>query len=196
MSHAPDESQLLYFSAYGRDVLVGNPENEDDTHLVTREQFRLFVAYSHALRNKPPHARPPSPLGYEFFAHAFNSEGLQSTASYLDESGAVVSIGSALEATDVISDEEDSEITVSTSRMEQMEKMVWHTAISATHQREKIEQRRAGQRKERNFGRKQTQKLNKRGLGRVRKQADLPTTYPVTGSSSVAPPEEAMAEMD
>ncbi|KAG1790264.1 uncharacterized protein HD556DRAFT_1310677 [Suillus plorans] len=174
MSHAPDESQLLYFSAYGQDVLVGNPENEDDTHLVTREH----------------------PLGYEFFAHAFNSEGLQSTASYLDESGAVVSIGSALEATDVISDEEDSEITVSTSRMEQMEKMVWHTAISAAHQREKIEQRRAGQRKERNFGRKQTQKLNKRGLGRVRKQPDLPTTYPVMGSSSVAPPEEAMAEMD
>ncbi|KAG2119712.1 uncharacterized protein F5147DRAFT_647609 [Suillus discolor] len=196
MSHTPDESHLLFFSAHGRDVLVGNPENKDDSHLVTRDQLKLFVAYSHALRNKPPHARPPSPLGYEFFAHTFNSEGLPSTASYIDESGTVVSTGSAIEITDVISDEEDSEITVSSARMAQVEQMVWHTALSASHQQEKIEQRRAGQRKERNFGRKQTQKLNKRGLGKIRKETDLPTTYLVAGSSSAAPPEEVMTEMD
>ncbi|KAG2118472.1 hypothetical protein DEU56DRAFT_139727 [Suillus clintonianus] len=193
MTIPTDDQQLLYFSAYGREVLVGNPENEDDSHLVTRDQLKLFVAYSHALRNKSADARPPSPLGYEFFAHAFNSEGLTSTASYLDELGAVVSTGSSMELTDIIDDDEDTEITLSSTRMEQVEKMVWHTALSASHQREKMDARRAGQRKTKNYGRKQEQKLTKKGLGKIRKASDLPSAQSSAGPSNLSPvAEESM----
>ncbi|KAG1779098.1 hypothetical protein EV702DRAFT_1044054 [Suillus placidus] len=106
MTIAPDEGHLLYFSGHGKDILVGNPENEEDLHLITRDQLKLFIAYSHALRNKAPHARPPSPLGYEFFMHAFNNEGLPSTASYIDVNGLVINAGAALELSDIIARED------------------------------------------------------------------------------------------
>jgi hypothetical protein len=116
-------------------------------------------------------------LGYDFFAHAFNSEGLHSSASYLDDQGVVVSTKAAMAVSDILGVDEDAVVTLPTTRMEEVEKMVWHTALSASRQREKMEMRRAGQRKEKNFGRKQVQKLNKKGLGKVRKEADQPTTY-------------------
>ncbi|KAG1764865.1 hypothetical protein EV702DRAFT_1153340 [Suillus placidus] len=190
-----DDGNLLYFAGHGRNILISSPENSDDTHLVSRDQLKLFIAYSHALRNKSPCTRPPNPLGYDFFAHTFNSEGLHSSASYLDETGSVVSAGASPELADIIGEEDEEDVSVSSLRMAQVEKMVWQTALSATHQREKMEICRAGQRKERNFGCKQTQKLNKRGLGRVRKEADLPTTYPVAGPSTSGTTNEAKAEM-
>ncbi|KAG1764623.1 hypothetical protein EDD22DRAFT_845768 [Suillus occidentalis] len=162
--------------------------------LVTRDQLRLYVAYSHALRNKAPCARPPTPLGYDFFAHALNSEGLPSSASYLDEQGHVVSTGAAVEIRDIISKEEaaESNLTLSATRMEQVEKMVWHTALNASHQRERIEARRASQQKEKNFGRKHDQKLRKKGLGKVRKEADQHTTYPEVCTSAGHPVDKEM----
>ncbi|KAG1792609.1 uncharacterized protein HD556DRAFT_1309157 [Suillus plorans] len=196
MTVPQDEGDLLYFVGHGHDVLIRNPENPDEAHLITCDQLKLFVAYSHILRNKGPRSRPPGPLGYEFFAQAFNSEGLHSSASYLDEHGTVVSAGSSIEALDIIGDDNKDDTTVSSTRMAQMEKMVWHTALSATHQREKMEMRRAGQRKEKNFGRKQAQKLQKKGLGRIRKETNLPTTYPVVGTSSGPVIEETMATED
>jgi hypothetical protein len=129
-------------------------------------------------------------LGYEFFAHAFNSEGLASTASYIDEHGLVVSTGAALELADILDEEEDVEITLLSSRMAQVEQMVWHTALSASHQREKMEARRAGQRKDRNYGRKQEQKLHKKGLGKIRKVTDLKAGDARASSSTPSTPVE------
>lgn len=183
MSIAPDEGNLLYFSGHGKDILVGNLENEEDSHLITCDQSRLFISYSHALCNKAPHARPPSPLDYEFFAHTFNSEGLTSTASYIDENGLVVSTGAALDISDIIGDDDDMELTLSTTHMAQVEKMVWHTTLSASHQRERMEARCAGQRKEKNFGQKQEQKLHKKGLGKIRKGGDLKLANTLAGPS-------------
>lgn len=59
-----------------------------------------------------------------------------------------------------------------------------------------MELRRAGQRKEKNFGRKQTQKLNKKGLGKVRKETDLTPNHPVAGPSSSSVVEEVMVTED
>ncbi|KAG2109009.1 uncharacterized protein F5147DRAFT_652584 [Suillus discolor] len=192
-----DEGDLLYFTGHRHDILIRNPENPNDSHLIMHDQLKLFVMYSHTLRNKGPCSRPPGPLGYKFFVQAFNSEGLHSSASYLDEHGTVISAGSSIEASDIIGDDDDDEnTTVSSTRMGQMEKMVWHTALSTTHQREKMEMRRAGQCKEKNFRRKQAQKLHKKGLGKIRKETDLPTTYPVTGPSSGAVIKETMATED
>ncbi|KAG2746002.1 hypothetical protein P692DRAFT_20740403 [Suillus brevipes Sb2] len=186
MNPSPDDGHLSYFSGHGTNVLIENPDLPDDSYLITRDQLKLYVAHSHALRNKAPRARPPTPLGYDFFAHAFNSEGLPATASYLDEQGTVISTGSSVEIGDIMGEEDEGEtnLTMSAARMEQVEKMVWHTTLNASHQRERIEARRASQRKEKNFGRKQDQKLRKKGLGKVRKEADQPTTYPVAGAST------------
>jgi len=184
MSIAPDDGNLLYFSGQGRNVLISSPDDAEGPYVVTREQLKLFADYSHILRNKSPRARPSAPLGYEFFAHAFNSEGLHSSASYIDDQGMVVSTKAAMELADIVGKEEDAVVSLPTTRMQEVEKMVWHTALSASRQREKMEMCHAGQRKEKNFGRKQVQKLNKKGLGRVRKEADLPTTYGA-GSSAI-----------
>lgn len=196
MTVPQDKGDLLYFAGHGRDILIRNPEHPEEAHLIMRDQLKLYVAYSHALHNKGPRSRHPGPLGYKFFAQAFNSEGLHSSASYLDEHGTIVSTGSSIEASDIIGDDDEEDTTVSTIRMVQMEKMVWHTALSATHQREKMELRRAGQRKEKNFGRKQTQKLNKKGLGKVRKETDLTPNHPVAGPSSSSVVEEVMVTED
>ncbi|KAG1897582.1 uncharacterized protein F5891DRAFT_982552 [Suillus fuscotomentosus] len=195
MAPSSNDHQLLYLSTYGQDVLVGNPENPEDSHLITRDQLKLFINYSHALRNKSLDDCPPSPLGYEFFAHAFNSEGLSSTASYINENGVVVSMGAALVLSDIMEEEDDVEITVSSSRMEQLDKMVWHTALSASYQRKKMEARQANQRKEKNYGRKQDQKLTKKGLGKVRKLMTLAPANVVAGPSTPhTTAEEAMNE--
>ncbi|KAG1793638.1 uncharacterized protein HD556DRAFT_1308494 [Suillus plorans] len=196
MSVTPDDGNLMYFVGHGRNILINSPENSDDTHLVSRDQLKLFIAYSHTLHNKSPRACPPGPLGYDFFMHVFNSEGLHSSASYLDESGTVVSNGALPKLSDIIGEVEEEDISLSSTRMAQVEQMVWHTALSASHQREKMEMRRAGQRKEKNFGRKQTQKVNKKGLGKIRKESDLPTTYPSVGPSTIGTAEEAMAVTD
>ncbi|KAG1888812.1 hypothetical protein F4604DRAFT_1674427 [Suillus subluteus] len=171
MSFAPDQNHLLYFSAHGKEILVGNPENSEDSHLITHDQLKLFVAYSHALRNKTLDACPPSPLGYEFFAHAFNSEGLPSTTSYVDEHGVAISTGAGLELTDILEEEADTAMMVSSARFAEVEQMVWHTALSANHQRQRMEARCTEQRKEKNYRRKQEQKIFKKGLGKARKMA-------------------------
>ncbi|KAG1810084.1 uncharacterized protein HD556DRAFT_1302466 [Suillus plorans] len=195
MTPSSNDHQLLYFDTYGQDVLVGNPENPEDSHLITRDQLKLFVTYSHALRNKSLDDCPPSPLGYEFFVHAFNNEGLSSTASYVNENGVVVSTGAALVLTDIMEEEDDIEITVTSSRMEQLDKMVWHTALSASYQHEKMEARRASQRKEKNYGHKQDQKLTKKGLGKIRKITTMTPANVVAGPSAPhTPAEEAMNE--
>jgi hypothetical protein len=90
-----------------------------------------------------------------------------------------------LELADIIGEEEETELTLSSTRMAQVEKMVWHTALSASHQRDRMEARRATQRKEKNFGRKVDQKLRKKGLGKVRKEVDQHTTY-LAGPSALA----------
>jgi hypothetical protein len=184
MSVAPNDGNLLYFSGQGRNVLISSPDDAEGPYVVTHKQLKLFADYSHILRNKSPCACPSAPLGYEFFAHAFNSEGLHSSASYIDDQGMVVSTKAAMELADIVGEEEDAVVSLPTMRMQEVEKMVWHTALSVSHQHEKMEMRRAGQRKEKNFGRKQVQKLNKKGLGRVCKEADLPTTYGA-GSSAI-----------
>ncbi|KAG2132565.1 hypothetical protein BD769DRAFT_1386348 [Suillus cothurnatus] len=197
MTASHDDGDLLYFSGHGRDILITSPGGEEEPRLITRDQLKLFVSYSHALRNKAAGARPPSPLGYEFFADAFNSKGLASSASYVDELGSVVSIGSAIELNNILGEEDDPEITLSTARMAQVEKMVWHTALNASHQRERMDARRANQQRERNYGRKQEQKLSKKGLGKVKKGTYLRHSDPLAGSSTTeATPEDQMAETD
>ncbi|KAG0694021.1 hypothetical protein DFH29DRAFT_880999 [Suillus ampliporus] len=123
---ANDDHQLQYISAYGRDLLIENPENDAEAYRITRDQLRAFVAYSHTLRNSP------CPL----------------------------------------------------PSMDQVNKMVWHTALSALHQQDKMEACRALQKKTKNFGRKQEQKLTKKGLGKVKKD---PTGIAASGSGSACP---------
>ncbi|KAG1777243.1 hypothetical protein EV702DRAFT_1045615 [Suillus placidus] len=185
MSINHDEGDLHYFSGQGRNVIISSPDGVDGPYVVTCEQLQLFANYSHILRNKSPRSRPSPPLGYDFFAHAFNSKGLHSSASYIDDQGMVVSTKAAMAVSDILGMDEDAVVTLPTTHMEEVEKMVWHTTLSASRQREKMEMRRAGQRKEKNFGWKQVQKINKRGLGKVRKEADLPTTYGA-GPSAIA----------
>ncbi|KAG1850687.1 hypothetical protein F4604DRAFT_1970197 [Suillus subluteus] len=122
--------------------------------------------------------------------HAFNSEGLASMVSYVDESGIVVSAGAALALSDIIGEEDDIEITLSSSCMAQVEKMVWHTALSVSNQCERMDARCAGQRKEKNYGRKQDQTLSKKGLGRIRKTTNPEVANAVAESSNTSTPAE------
>jgi hypothetical protein len=85
----------------------------------------------------------------------------------------VVSIGSAIELNDILGEEDDLEITLSTTHMAQVKKMVWHTALNASHQCKQMDTRHANQQRERNYGRKQEQKLSKKGLGKVKKGTSL-----------------------
>ncbi|KAG1850150.1 hypothetical protein F4604DRAFT_1934595 [Suillus subluteus] len=197
MSFAPDQNHLLHFSAHRKEILVGNQENSEDSHLITHNQLKLFVAYSHTLRNKTLDACPPSPLGYEFFAHAFNSEGLPSTASYVDEHGVAISTGAGLELTNILEEEADTAMMVSSARFAEVEQMVWHTALSMNHQCQRMEARRTEQKKEKNYVRKQEQKIFKKGFGKVRKMADQRPAIASAGPSmEVAPVKETMAAMD
>ncbi|KAG1759435.1 hypothetical protein EDD22DRAFT_955896 [Suillus occidentalis] len=196
MTVTQDEGHLAYFSGHGRDILIRSPHVEEESHLVTRDQLKLFISYSHALHNKSADARPPSPLGYKFFTQAFNSEGLASSASYVDELGTVISTGSALELADILGDEDEAEITLLTTHMAQVKKMVWHMALNAQHQRERMDMCRAAQKKEKNYGRKQEQKLNKKGLGKINKVKYVQPTNAITGSSTAAvSPEDPMDEV-
>lgn len=128
----------------------------------------------------------PTPLDYDFFAHALNREELPSTALYLDKHSTVISTGASVEIGDIIGEESEGEtnLTLSATHMELVEKMMWHMALNTSHQCDHIEVYRTSQRKEENFGRKQNHKLRKAGLGKVRKEVNQCTTYPVVAGPS------------
>jgi hypothetical protein len=134
------------------------------------------------LRNKAPSARPTCLLGYEYFVQAYNHEGLTSTASFINEQGIVKSEEVSIEMSDLL-EEEDEDVTLSAVQMEQVNHMVWHTALSAAHQRDKIEERRMMNRKGKNFAKKQQTKVLKKGLGEIRKEPHRPLPLASTSSS-------------
>jgi hypothetical protein len=65
---------------------------------------------------------PLSPLEYNFFAHAFNSEGLHLSVSYVDNQGVVVSTKAAMAISDILGMDEDTVVTLPTTRMEEVKK--------------------------------------------------------------------------
>ncbi|KAG1859920.1 hypothetical protein C8R48DRAFT_673849 [Suillus tomentosus] len=174
---------LVNFAEHGRHFLVTNPDDVNEVRFVAREQLKAFILYSHALRNKAPSNRPDPPLGYEYFVRAYNHEGLASTATFIDDQGVVKCEGSSIEMSDLLC-EEDEDVTLSASRMDQVDRMVWHTAVAATRQREKIEERRTMNRKGKNFMKKHNGKVMK-GLGGLNKNLSTTTSGGApTGSSS------------
>ncbi|KAG1724153.1 uncharacterized protein EDB91DRAFT_1087573 [Suillus paluster] len=109
-------------------------------------------------------ACPAHPLGYEFFAHAYNHEGLTTTASVINKQGFVKCEGTSIEMGDLL-DDDDEDVTLSAMRMDQVDRMVWHTALSVAHQRDKIEERRLMNKKSKNYFKKQQVNMFRKGVG-------------------------------
>ncbi|KAG1758609.1 hypothetical protein EDD22DRAFT_956716 [Suillus occidentalis] len=63
MSITPDNGHLLYFSGHGKDILVGNPENDEDSHLITCEQLKLYIAVLSCPAQQGSQLPSPLPLG-------------------------------------------------------------------------------------------------------------------------------------
>ncbi|KAG1726361.1 uncharacterized protein EDB91DRAFT_1263810 [Suillus paluster] len=181
---------LVNFAERDRDFIITNPDDVNELRLVTRSQLKAFIVYSYALRNKAPSARPACPLGYEYFARAYNHEGLTTTASVIDEQGIVKCEGASIEMGDLL-DDDDKDVTLSAMRMDQVDCMVWHTALSAAHQRDKIEERRLMNKKSKNYFKKQQVKMFRKGFGNQKRNA-LNTGAPggTKASGSVQPPTE------
>ncbi|KIK33738.1 hypothetical protein CY34DRAFT_110543 [Suillus luteus UH-Slu-Lm8-n1] len=139
MSIHHDDSNLLYFAGQGHNVVISSPDGTDRPYMVTCEQLKLFADYSHILCNKSPYSHPSALFGYDFFTHAFNSEGLHSLASYINDQEAIVSTKATMELTDIVSEEEDTVVSLPTMHMEEVKKMVWHTTLSASCQHKKME---------------------------------------------------------
>jgi hypothetical protein len=173
---------LVNFIECGRDFAITNPDDINETWLVARDQLHTFITYSHTLRNKAPSAHPTCPLGYEYFIRAYNHEGLASTASFINEQGIIKSEGVSIEMSNLL-EEEDKDVTLSAMWMEQVDHMVWHTALSAAHQRDKIEERRMMNKKGKNFAKKQQTKALKKGLGGIWKEPHRPLPLASTSSS-------------
>ncbi|KAG1738624.1 uncharacterized protein EDB91DRAFT_447198 [Suillus paluster] len=155
---------LVNFTERDQDFIITNPDDVDELRLVTRSQLKVFILYSYALCNKAPSARPACPLGYEYFARAYNHEGLTTTASVIDNQGFVKCEGASIEMGNLL-DDEDEDITLSATRMDQVDRMVWHTALSAAHQRDKMEECRLMNKKSKNFFKKQQVKMFRKGFG-------------------------------
>ncbi|KAG1904343.1 uncharacterized protein F5891DRAFT_977203 [Suillus fuscotomentosus] len=174
---------LVNFTKHGHHFLVTNPDDVNEVRFVAREQLKVFILYSHALRNKAPSNRPDPPLGYEYFVWAYNHKGLASTATFINDQGVVKCEGSSIEMSDLLCDE-DEDVTLSTSCMDQVDRMVWHTAVAAMRQHEKIEEHRMMNRKGKNFMKKHNSKVMK-GLGGLNKNLSTTTSGSTpTGSSS------------
>lgn len=105
-------------------MVISSPDGTNGPCIVTHEQLKLFVNYSHILHNKSPYSCLSAPLGYYFFTHIFNSKGLHSSASYINDQGVVVSSKAAMELADIIGEDKDAVVSLPTMHMEEVEKMV------------------------------------------------------------------------
>ncbi|KAG1738829.1 uncharacterized protein EDB91DRAFT_1082546 [Suillus paluster] len=181
---------LINFAEHDRDFIITNPDDVDELRLITCSQLKAFIIYSYALHNKAPSACPACPLGYEYFACAYNHEGLTTTASVIDKQGVVKCEGASIEMGDLL-DDNDEDVTLSAMRMDQVDCMVWHTALSAAHQRNKIEEHRLMNKKSKNYFKKQQVKMFRKGF-RNQKRNALNTGAPggTKASGSVQLPAE------
>ncbi|KAG1734104.1 uncharacterized protein EDB91DRAFT_1084240 [Suillus paluster] len=175
---------LINFTKRNRDFIITDPDNMDKLCLVTCSQLKVFIIYSYALHNKAPSARPACPLGYEYFACAYNHEGLTTTTSVIDEQGFVKCKGTSIEMGDLL-DNDDEDVTFS---------RICHIRpvhVHSTSLRDKIEEHCLMNKKSKNYFKKQQVKMFRKGF-RNQKRNVLSTGAPggTKASGSVQPPIE------